>query len=275
MNRPRIILSSRASLNRYRESIRYARENHYDGIEWYLDFYRLPAWKGLRDKFFTALCDSGLQYSFHGPTTDVDISLREKSYSSVALEYQKMYIDFLAQLAPFPYTIHIGGRRIPVEELSWEHAMDHLKRLTEHGYSRNVTVCLENLVRGWTGNPEKLMEMVTSSGAGITFDIGHARGGKWVQNGYGTALEFLNIVAPKVLNAHVYEYEDERGEHLVPDKSTQISPLLERLSEMGCKWWVLELNDYKEAEETRTTVENYLKDAAEKRARVAETGSEA
>ena len=55
MNRPLIILSSRASLNRYRESIRYARENHYDGIEWYLDFYRLPAWKGLRDKFFNAL----------------------------------------------------------------------------------------------------------------------------------------------------------------------------------------------------------------------------
>jgi sugar phosphate isomerase/epimerase len=273
MNRPRIILSSRASLNRYRESIRYARENHYDGIEWYLDFYRLPAWKDLRDKFFTALCDFGLRYSFHAPTTDVDISLREKSYSTVALEYQKMYIDFLAELAPFPYTIHIGGRRIPVEDLSWEYAMAHLKRLTEYGHSKNVTVCLENLVGGWTGDPEKLMEMATSSGAGITFDIGHARGGKWVRNGHGTALEFLNIVAPKVLNAHVYEYEDEKGEHLVPDKNTQISPLLERLLEMGCKWWVLELNTYKEAKETRMTVENYLKGAAEKLARVAEIGS--
>ena len=264
MNRPLIILSSRVSLNRYRESIRYAREKHYDGIEWYLDFYRLPAWKGLRDKFFTALCDSGLQYSFHGPTTDVDISLREKSYSMVALEYQKMYIDFLAELAPFPYTIHIGGRRIPVEELSWEYAMDHLKRLTEHGSSKNVTVCLENLVGGWTGNPEKLMEMVTSSDAGITFDIGHARGGKWVQNGHGTALEFLNIVAPKVSNTHVYEYEDERGEHLVPDRSTQIFPLLERLSKMGCRRWVLELNTYKETEETWTTVENFLNGLVEK-----------
>ena len=273
MTRPLVVLSSRASFNRYRESIRYARENHYDGIEWYLDFYRLPAWKGLRDKFFTALCDSGLRHSFHGPTTDVDISLREKSCSTVALEYQKMYIDFLAVLAPFPYTIHIGGRRIPVEELSWEYAMDHLKRLTEHGDSRNVTVCLENLVRGWTGNPEKLMEMVTASGAGITFDIGHARGGSWVQEGHGTALEFLNIVASKVSNTHVYEYEDERGEHLVPGLDTQIFPLLDRLSKIGCRRWVLELNTYKEIEETRTTVENYLKDVAEKRARVAEASS--
>ena len=273
MKRPLVVLSSRASFNRYRESIRYAKENHYDGIEWYLDFYRLPAWKGLRDKFLTALCDSGLRHSFHGPTTDVDISLREKSYSTVAFEYQKMYIDFLAELAPFTYTIHIGGRRIPVEELSWEHAMDHLKRLTEHGYSKNVTVCLENLVRGWTGHPEKLMEMVTSSGAGITFDIGHARGGSWVQEGHRTATDFLNVIAPRVLNTHVYEFEDERGEHLVPDQNTRIFPLLERLSEIGCRRWVLELNTYKETEETRTTVENYLKDVAEKRARVAETSS--
>ena len=125
---------------------------------------------------------------------------------------------------PFTFTIHIGARRIPVEELSWEYAMDHLKGLTEHGYSRNVTVCLENLVGGWTGNPEKLMEMATSSGAGVTFDIGHARGGEWVQEGHGTALEFLNIVAPKVLNAHVYEYEDEKGEHLVPHEAPDIPP---------------------------------------------------
>jgi sugar phosphate isomerase/epimerase len=273
MNRPLIILSSRASVNRYRESIRYARENHYDGIEWYLDFYRLPAWKGLRDKFFTALRDSGLRHSFHGPTTDVDISLREKSYSTVALEYQKMYIDFLAELAPFTFTIHIGGRRIPVEELSWEYAMDHLKRLTEHGYSKNVTVCLENLVRGWTGDPEKLMEMVTASGAGITFDIGHARGGEWVREGQGTALEFLNIVASKVSNTHLYEYEDERGEHLVPDRSTQIFPLLDRLSKIGYRRWVLELNTYKETEKTRMTVENYLEGIAEKRTGHAETSS--
>ena len=273
MKRPLVVLSSRASFNRYRESIRYAKENHFDGIEWYLDFYRLPAWKGLRDKFLTALCDSELRHSFHGPTTDVDISLREKSYSTVAFEYQKMYIDFLAELAPFTFTIHIGGRRIPVEELSWEYAMDHLKRLTEHGHSRNVTVCLENLVRGWTGDPDKLMEMVTASGAGITFDIGHARGGKWVQSGHGTATDFLNVVASKVSNTHVYEFENERGEHLVPGPDTQIFPLLERLSTMGCRRWVLELNTYKETEETRMTVESYLEGVAEKREREAETSS--
>ncbi len=258
MKIPLIALSSRASFNRYRECIRYARENGYQGIEWYLDYYRLPVWKGLRDKFFTFLRESELQHSFHAPTSDVELALKDRTYSTVALNYLRMYIDFLAELAPVTFTIHIGARRIPVEELSWEHAMDHLKRLTEHGYSHKVKVCLENLAGGWTGDPETLMEMVTSSGAGITFDIGHIRGGKWVREGHGTALEFLNVIASKVLNAHVYEYENERGEHLVPGRDTQIFPLLERLSEMGCHRWVLELNTYKETEETRRVVKEYF-----------------
>lgn len=258
MKQPLIVLSSRASFNRYSECIRYAGENHYQGIEWYLDYLRLPAWKGLRGKLFNAVRESRLPVSFHAPTSDVELSLKDSTYSKAALNYLMMYIDFLAEVAPVTLTIHIGARRIQVEELSWQHGMDHLKRLTEHGYSKNITVCLENLVGGWTGNPEKLMEMVTSSGAGITFDIGHARGGKWVQEGHGTALEFLEIIGPKVLNAHVYEYENERGDHLVPGMNTAIFPLLNRLSDMGCQWWVLELNTYKETEELRLVLQDYL-----------------
>jgi sugar phosphate isomerase/epimerase len=265
MKRPLLILSSRASFNRYRESIRYAKGNDYQGIEWYLDYFRLPVWRGLRDKFFNTLRKSGLQYSFHAPTADVELALKDRIHSTVALDYLKMYIDFLAELAPVKFTIHLGARRIPVEDLSWEHALDHLKRLTNYGYSKKVTVCLENLVGGWTGHPETLMELVASSGAGITFDIGHVRGGKWVRESHGTPLDFLNIIAPKVLNVHVYEYENERGEHLAPGQDTRIFPLLEKLVAMGCPWWVLELNTSQEAEETRRVVEDYLNGLVEKR----------
>lgn len=266
MKKPSLVLSSRFSFNRYHECIRYAQEKKYQGIEWYLDYFRLPAWKGLRDQFLNTLRESGLLFSFHAPTNDVELALKNRIHSTVALDYLKMYIDFLSELAPVKFTIHLGARRIPVEELSWEHALNHLKRLTEHGYAKKVTVCLENLVGGWTGHPETLMELVTSSGAGITFDIGHAGGGEWVQGGHGTPLTFLNIIAPKVLNAHVYEYENERGEHLAPGQDTQIFPLLERLLAMGCPWWVLELNTSKEAEETRMTVEHYLNGSLEKKA---------
>jgi sugar phosphate isomerase/epimerase len=258
MNRPRIILSSRASFNRYGDSIRYAREHGYEGIEWYLDYYRLPVWKGTRNMFFRSLRESGLRYSFHAPTSDVELALRDRTYATLAFGYLKMYVDFLSDLAPLTLTIHIGARRIPVEELSWDHAMEYLKRLTEHADSKKITICLENLVAGWTGDPERLMEMVHASGAAITYDVGHARGGEWVRQGRGTALEFLNIIAPKVINAHIYAYENEKGEHEVPDRDTPLSPILKRLSETGCRWWVLELNTYEETEETRRLVKNYL-----------------
>jgi sugar phosphate isomerase/epimerase len=258
MKQPLLILSSRASFNRHHECIDYAQRNDYQGIEWYLDYYRLPAGRKSREKFFDTLRESRLQHSFHGPTNDADIAQSETAHSRAACAYHMMYIDFLSEIAPLTYTIHIGGRRLPLEELSWQHAMDNLKRLAAHGHSKNVTVCLENLVQGWTSDPEKLMAMVTAAGAGITFDIGHARGGKWVQEGRGTALEFLNIAAPKVVNAHVYEYENEKGEHLAPANTTEISPILGKLFDIGCRWWVLELNVYAETENTRRILNDLM-----------------
>jgi tripartite-type tricarboxylate transporter receptor subunit TctC len=41
MNQPLMILSSRASFNRHHECLAYARRNDYQGVEWYLDYYRL------------------------------------------------------------------------------------------------------------------------------------------------------------------------------------------------------------------------------------------
>jgi hypothetical protein len=102
------------------------------------------------------------------------------------------------------------------------------------------------------------MEMAGACNAGITFDIGHARGGQWVREKRGTALDFLNIIASKAANAHVYGYENEKGEHLAPTDAGEISSILTRLSEIGCRWWVLELNAYAEIENTRRIINGHL-----------------
>jgi hypothetical protein len=91
MKKPSLGLSSRSSFHRYHECIRYAQEKKYQGIEWYLDFFRLPAWKGLRDQFFNTLRESGLLFSFHAPTNDVEPALKDRIHSTVALDYLKMY----------------------------------------------------------------------------------------------------------------------------------------------------------------------------------------
>jgi sugar phosphate isomerase/epimerase len=259
MREPLILLSSRVSFHRYRECIRYAKEHLYQGIEWYLDYYRLPSWKGLRHRFFDAVRESGLLFGFHGPVNDVELAIKDKTHATVALDYLKMYLDFLEEVAPVYFIIHIGARHIPVEELSWENTLDHLKRLVEHGDSRKIKICIENLTHGWTSDPELLMKMAETVGASITFDVGHARGSRWVTENKGTVFQFLDIISPKIFNAHIYEYENDKGEHLVPGGDSRIAPILDELTRRGCSWWVLELNNYEETEETFQFVTNYLK----------------
>jgi sugar phosphate isomerase/epimerase len=259
MREPLIILSSRVSFHQYQDTIRYAKERLYQGIEWYLEYYRLPSWKGLRSRFFNAIRESGLLYGFHGPVSDAELAIKDKTYSKVALEYLKMYLDFLEEMAPVYFTVHIGARHIPAEELSWENAIDHLKRLVEHGYSRKIRICIENLAHGWTSNPELLMKMAEAVDASITFDVGHARGSPWVRENKGTVLQFLDIISSRILNAHVYEYENDRGEHLVPGGDSRIAPVLDRVAELGCAWWVLELNTHEETEETFRFITKYLR----------------
>jgi sugar phosphate isomerase/epimerase len=255
---PQIALSSRIWFHRWREAIPYAREKGYQGIEWYLDTMRLPAWRGLRERFFTALTESGLAWSFHAPANDCEIALKEKVHARAALDYLRMYLDFLAELAPFLFTLHIGARHIPMEELSRDLLSEHLKILVDHGRSRGIRVCVENLTHGWTSDPDGLREMVEAAGARIVFDVGHAAGGPWVKAGKGTVVDFLDRVAPNVAGAHVYELENERGDHLPAGPGTRILPVLDRLGQVGCRWWVLELNSREETEETLEQVRKFV-----------------
>jgi sugar phosphate isomerase/epimerase len=102
------------------------------------------------------------------------------------------------------------------------------------------------------------MQIAESVDAGITFNIGYARGSPWVRENCGTVLQFFDIISSRVLNAHVYEYENNKGEHLVPGPDSRIIPVLDKLAEIGCHWWVLELYTYKETEETFKFVKKYL-----------------
>jgi len=60
------------------------------------------------------------------------------------------------------------------------------------------------------------------------------------------------------VNPHVYEYENDKGEHFVPGPGSQIIPVLDKLTEAGCHWWVLELSTYQEIEETLKFIKKHL-----------------
>lgn len=134
--------------------------------------------------------------------------------------------------------------------------MDHLSHLVERGHQLGITVCLENLRRGPTSDPDTVVEWAEASGAAITMDVGHAVSSRRVQEGVLSALDFVDAFSARLVEVHMYEQERDR--HYPPTDLSILGPVLDRLLETACSWWTIELDDYAEALATRTLLLDYL-----------------
>ncbi|OFX31638.1 MAG: hypothetical protein A2Z07_08715 [Armatimonadetes bacterium RBG_16_67_12] len=231
----------------------YAREHGYAGVEWYLDQRRIPIAPEARGGFFRNLRSFELGVRFHAPAADVEIGHRDPALAEASLRYLQMYIEFLADVAPTILTVHVGSRAIPMELLSWETTLEHLRRITAAGRERGVTVCLENLKRGWTSDPTRLLAMAEAAGSAITLDLGHANASPFVQAA-GTLEAFFTVIKERVANVHVYAIETPDGRHLPLTGLQAHGRVLEALLAYGPRTWVLELSSREDIEATRQTV---------------------
>ena len=152
-------------------------------------------------------------------------------------------------------TFHIGLN--PNDPLDLGRATDNLSRLVEYARSLGITICLENLRRGLTSNPDNLIALARESGAMITLDTGHALSSEGIRSGKSTGIDFLNAVADQLFEVHIYEEETDR--HLPPRDMTVLGPIVDRLLATQCTWWTIELDDYDEVLATRNLLLNYLR----------------
>jgi sugar phosphate isomerase/epimerase len=143
-----------------------------------------------------------------------------------------------------------------MELLSWETTLEHLGRVAAAGRERGVTVCLENLKRGWTSDPGRLLTMAEAAGSAITLDLGHANASPFVQNG-GTLEAFTETVISRIANVHVYAIETPDGRHRPLDALNGHGRALDRLLAHGRHRWVLELSSRDDLAVTRRTLEPY------------------
>jgi sugar phosphate isomerase/epimerase len=152
-------------------------------------------------------------------------------------------------------TLHVGlSRQTPLDT---GRVVANLSRLVERGRELGITVCLENLRRGPTSDPETVLAWARASGAMITLDVGHATSCQRVLEGELTALDFVEMFAERLCEAHMYERETDR--HYPPQDMSVLGPIVERLLDTRCAWWTIELNDYAEALSTRRLLLEYLK----------------
>ena len=151
-------------------------------------------------------------------------------------------------------TFHVGlNRNIRVEP---GRVVENLSKLVEYARNLGITLCLENLRRGLTSHPETVAECARKSGSMLTLDVGHMTSNQHVQSGELSISTFIEIVADRLAEVHMYERESDR--HYAPEDMTILGPIVDQLLTTRCTWWTIELDDCAEALRTRALLLDYL-----------------
>jgi sugar phosphate isomerase/epimerase len=210
-------------------------------------FETLP---GHVDTFLAA----GIPVRYHGFFPAHEFAHRDPGRAADGLRVHLAALDAMAGRGEPVITFHIGLRQ--PDQIDAGRAVENLSRLVEYARPRGITICLENLRTGPTSHAQTLAAWARASGAMITFDAGHAVSCAPVQLGELSPLDFLDLVADRLRQVHIYERETDR--HHPPRDMTVLAPIVDRLLATPCRWWTIELEDEAEALATRTLLLAYL-----------------
>ena len=236
----------------------YRTARGYAGIEWSLDGWRLMLARERRRQALDRLRSASPVCSIHAPYTDLELGHRNPEHAAAALRILKDYVDAAAELGAHHVNVHVGTFAPDPAELSHETIVWNLSTLLEHGALRGVPVTVENLRGGPTSDPDSFAAILRATGAPVTFDLGHAAGCPWVQDGRGTVLDFLQSMPTPILASHIYLVEKD-DTHFAPQSVTEMAPALAALTDAGCDFWVLELHSMVALEQTRRIVDQHLR----------------
>jgi sugar phosphate isomerase/epimerase len=202
-----------------------------------------------------AAIEAGVAVRHHGFFPRHEIGHVDTSVAEQAVRVHMSALEAVHGLGEQVITVHIGLN--PETPLDPSRAVANLSRVVTHAQGLGITVCLENLRRGPTSDPETVLAWARESGAMITLDIGHAVSCQRVQSGELTPIDFVDTFADRLLEVHMYERETDR--HYPPRDMIVLGPIVDRLLMTSCAWWTIELGDDDEALATRALLLDYLR----------------
>ena len=94
--------------------------------------------------------------------------------------------------------------------------LDNLNIVAEYAAAREVSFALENVPRGYTRDPARLVELMTDLGApnvGVVIDTGH-------RNIVGDPVEALRTIGEHLITLHLHDNHGQQDEHLLPGRGT-------------------------------------------------------
>ncbi len=237
----------------------FALENGFTGIDWSFDLELLPDTPLQESQWAKEQAMlAPLQVRYHCPFYQLDLGYNDPVLAKKAEVVFRRIVGLVSKVGGRYLSIHIGLGFNSTELLSWEKTLNNLRQLVRFGVEHGVTVCLENLVCGWTSEPNLFEKLIRLSGAGVTLDIGHAHACESVKSRQCTVEDFVAPHADRVFNAHVYHTEIPGQGHIPPKNGEEIADRLALLREIGCEWWVIEIKKADELLKTREIVEACL-----------------
>jgi len=242
-----------------KEMKQFAADNGFDGIDWSFDIDRLPETPVDESRWAKRQATMApFEVRYHCPFLKVDIGHEDFDSQAKAMNIFRRMIRLTSKARRKYLSLHVGLGHNTTKILSWESTIHNLRDLVLFGVSAGVTVCLENLIWGWTSKPNLFEKLVRKSGAGVTFDIGHAFSCEAIESQSFAEKDFVTPHLDKVYNAHIYHKEVAGVGHFPPETIDDISGRLDILKRTPCDWWVLELKNADDLLKTKNIVENYL-----------------
>ena len=239
---------------------RFTLENGFTGIDWNFEIESVPDTPAAETEWANCLAKlHPFEIRYHCRFKKIDIGHEDAAQRKAALALFRRIIRLLAKADGKYLTIHVGLGHDTTRILSWNATVDNLRRLVQHGFENGVNICLENLAWGWTSKPNLFEKLIRKSGAGVTFDIGHAHACETIDSQYYAAEDFVSPHPDRVLNAHIYHTEIPGTGHVPPDRIQDIEQRLDILQKTACKWWVIELADIEQLIQTKKLLDAYLK----------------
>lgn len=237
----------------------FALDNGFDGIDWSFDLAHLPETPAEESRWAARQqVLKPLEVRYHCPFLQVDIGHEDKKSRADAMDIFRRMIRLVSKARRKYLSIHVGLGHDTTKILSWEATVRNLRELVNFGGECGVTVCLENLIWGWSSKPNLFEKLVRRSGANVTFDIGHAYACESVQSQTYVVRDFISPHADKVTSAHIYHYEIPEVGHIPPTRVEDIASRLDLLMKTPCRWWVLEIRVAEELLQTKAIVDTYL-----------------
>ena len=237
----------------------FALDHGFSGIDWSFEPTTLPQTPTDESMWADRLAALGpLEVRFHCPFHRIDLGHVDPWEAKAAEQIFRNIIRLVAKVKGQFLTIHIGLGRNSTEPLSWDKTAKNLSRVVQYGASHGVKVCLENLAWGWTSRPHLFEKLIRGSGAGVTFDIGHAHACESINTQQFEIQDFVTPHANRVLNGHIYHTELPNRGHIPPERLEDIEARLEILQSIGCSWWVLEVWDEEGLLQTKKIIDEYL-----------------